>query len=270
MAPRAVWKGHLRLSLVSIEVEMFAARAPGANASFRQVHAPSGNPVRHLKPVPGIGPVTGAGACLLLGPDESDAIRLETRNTLDRVQVVGASDLLPLSFDRPCHVVPTDEPAGEACRVQHDALRRSDTTGPGQLTRRGKECLAARRPRGDGLLLETRHSPDALRDAEFLDLGTSPVARKTAPFDAAACDDHYAEGLRELIDAGRGSGKAGRVEVGEGETLHGCENVVDLMAALERSLGGNETEGGSGKSRKAPGDMESGGLRSASRRKKAS
>ena len=57
MAPRSVWKGQLRLSLVSIPVELYSAVDRGSALSFRQIHAPSGKPVRHEKVVPGIGPV---------------------------------------------------------------------------------------------------------------------------------------------------------------------------------------------------------------------
>ncbi len=155
---------------------------------------------------------------------------------------------------------------------------------------RGKEYLAALRPCGDGLLLETLHYPDELRDAEpmfrdiadeaadeeLLELATSLIERKTAPFDASAYDDRYAEGLRELIEAKRRSGKAARVEIGEGETPPGGENVVDLMAALKRSLG--EDKAGDGKAgsrrssggRKASGKTKSGSSKSGARRKKAS
>jgi DNA end-binding protein Ku len=300
MAPRAVWKGQLRLSLVSIPVEVYSARNPGSKVSFRQIHAPSGKPVRHERTVTGIGPVdtddivkgydTGEGEYLLLDPDEIDAIRLETKKTLELVQFVGATEIPPLYFDRPYYVVPTDELAQDAYRVLRDALRRAEKTGLGQLTMRGKEYLAALRPCGDGLLLETLHYPDELRDAEpmfrdiadeaadeeLLELATSLIERKTAPFDASAYDDRYAEGLRELIEAKRRSGKAARVEIGEGETPPGGENVVDLMAALKRSLGEDKAGDGNGGSRtssggrKASGKTKSGSSKSGARRKKAS
>ncbi|RDC73983.1 Ku protein [Rhodovulum sp. 12E13] len=304
MAPRAVWKGQLRLSLVSIPVEVYSARNTGSKVSFRQIHAPSGRPVRHERTVPGIGPVesddivkgydTGEGEYLLLEPDEIEAIRLETKKTLELVQFVGATEIPPLYFDRPYYVVPTDELAQDAYRVLRDALRRAEKTGLGQLVMRGKEYLAALRPCGDGLLLETLYYPDELRDAEpmfrdiadeaadeeLLELATSLIDRKTAPFDASAYEDRYAEGLRALIEAKRRSGKAERVEIGEGERRPEGGNVVDLMAALKRSLGEDEDEdeagGGKGKRRKRPGgqkasgDTRSGGSTSGSRRKKAS
>ena len=93
MASRAVWKGQLRLSLVSIPVEIHSATKTGARVSFRQIHGPSGKRVRYEKTVPGIGPVKaddilkgyelGDDEYLLLEPDEIDAIKLETKKTLD-------------------------------------------------------------------------------------------------------------------------------------------------------------------------------------------
>ena len=57
MVSRALWKGQLRLSLVSIPVEVFSATKTGARFAFRQIHEPSGKPVHYDKVVDGIGPV---------------------------------------------------------------------------------------------------------------------------------------------------------------------------------------------------------------------
>ena len=57
MAARPYWKGQLRLALVSIPVEIYSATKSGASISFRQIHEPSGKPVKYVKSVPGIGPV---------------------------------------------------------------------------------------------------------------------------------------------------------------------------------------------------------------------
>src|SRR6056297_1064806 len=165
MASRAVWKGQLRLSLVSIPVEIHSATKSGARIGFRQIHKPSGQRVRYEKTVPGIGPVKpedimkgyelGDDEYLLLEPDEIDAIRLETKKTLELVQFVGACEIPPLYFDKPYYVIPSDDLAEDAYRVVRDALRAEEKVGLGQLTMRGKEHLCALKPCGDGLLLET-------------------------------------------------------------------------------------------------------------------
>jgi DNA end-binding protein Ku len=111
MAARPIWKGQLRLSLVSIPVEMYSATKSGARVSFRQIHEPSGKPVRYQKVVAGVGPVESGDIMkgyeyekdqyLLLDPEEIDEIKLETRKTLELVQFVDACEIPPLYFDKP-------------------------------------------------------------------------------------------------------------------------------------------------------------------------
>ncbi len=271
MAPRATWKGQLRLSLVSIPVELYSATRSGAKVSFRQIHAPSGKRVRYEKTVPGIGPVdrdeivkgyeVGDDDYILLDPDEVDEIKLESKKTLEIVQFVGNCEIPPLYFDKPYYLVPADELAQDAYRVVRDALRAAEKVGLGQLTMRGKEYLVAIRPCGDGLLLETLHYAEDIREAEpmfsqiedetpdddLLDVATSLIDRKTAPFDASAFSDSYEAALRDLIEAKRKDKKTKRVSTA-GDSGKEGENVVDLMAALKESL--KKAEGGKKKTKK--------------------
>ncbi len=259
MAARATWKGQLRLSLVSIPVELYSATETASQISFRQIHKPSGKRVQYSKTVQGIGPVdrdeivkgyeVGDDEYILLDPEEVDAIKLESKKTLEIVQFVGACEISPLYYDRPYYLVPTDELAQDAYRVVRDAMRVAEKVGLGQLTMRGKEYLVAIRPCGDGLLLETLHYADELRkadtmfseidddpaDPDLLDVATTLIDRKTAPFDASSFSDSYAAALRDLIDAKRKNKKTPRVSASENDRPAG-ENVVDLMAALKESL----------------------------------
>lgn len=266
MAARAIWKGQLRLSLVSIAVEIYSARNSGARVSFRQIHAPSGKPVHYQKSVQGVGPVetddivkgyeTSDGDYILLQQDEVDAIKLETKKTLELVQFVDASEIAPIWFDRPYYVVPSDDLAHDAYRVVRDALRETKKAGLGQLTMRGKEYLCALRPCGDGLLLETLHYEDEIRaaepmfsgiedakaDEELLGIAKELIDRKTAPFDASAFQDHYAAALRDLIERKTKSEKTPRAKASDEAARPAGENVVDLMDALRKSL--KEDKGG--------------------------
>lgn len=277
MASRAVWKGQLRLSLVSIPVEIHSATRSGARIEFRQIHKPSGQRVRYEKTVPGIGPIdsaeimkgyeVGEDEYLLLEPDEIDAIKLETKKTLELVQFVGSCEISPLYFDKPYYVVPTDDLAEDAYRVVRDALRASEKTGLGQLTMRGKEYLCAIRPCGDGLLLETLHYADEISaadplfasieddetDKDLLSVATELIDRKTAPFDAEAFKDRYDIALRELIEAKRKSRKTPRAKAGpEARSDRGSDNVIDLMAALKESLKADGGKKAQARTSKAP------------------
>ncbi|SMO84112.1 Ku protein [Paracoccus laeviglucosivorans] len=267
MASRAIWKGQLRLSLVAIPVEIHSAVKTGARLSFRQIHGPSGKPVRYEKTVPGIGPVKADDILkgyelpddqyLLLDPDEVDAIRLETKKTFELVQFVDACEISPLYYDKPYYIVPTDELAEDAYRVVRDALRKTSRVGLGQMTMRGKEYLCAVRACGDGLLMETlryadeirdadplfRDIEDAKADAELLSVATQLIDRKTAPFKAETFKDHYDIALRDLIEAKRKNRKTPRTSVDDEARPKGG-NVVDLMDALRQSLkSGGKTTG---------------------------
>lgn len=258
MTARPMWKGQLRLSLVSIPVEFFSATKTGANISFRQIHGPSGKPVKYEKVVPGIGAVKaeeilkgfelGKDEYLLLDPKDVDAVKLETKKTIELVQFVRSSEIAPLYYDKPYYVVPADELAEEAYRVVRDALCQSSKVGLGQVTMRGREYLMAIRPCGDGLLAETLRYQDEIReaaplfadiddaasDSDLLDVAMSLIKRKTRPFDAGSFKDNYAIALREMLDAKRSSRKTPRASTGSAAAPK--DNVVDLMAALKESL----------------------------------
>ncbi|MEX1234765.1 MAG: Ku protein [Roseovarius sp.] len=267
MASRALWKGQLRLSLVSIPVEIHSARRSDRKITFRQIHKPSGKRVRYEKSVTGVGPVKSEDIMkgyevskdeyVLLEPDEIDAIKLETKKTLELVQFVDGAEIAPIWFDRPYYVVPTDDLAEDAYRVVRDALRNSGKVGLGQLTMRGREALCAIRPCGDGLLMETLHYEDDIRDAEpmfsgieddpadadLLQVATELINRKTAPFDAGAFEDHYAAALRDLVDRKVKSRKTPRATTDESDERPEATNVVDLMDALRASLKGSKAGG---------------------------
>lgn len=259
MAPRPVWKGQLRLSLVAIPVEMYAATVSGARISFRQIHKPSGKPINYEKVAAGVGPVdkddifsgfeVEKDEFLLIDPKEIDAIKLETKKTFELVQFVGLTDISPLYYDSPYYLVPADDLAKDAYRVVRDALRAAGKVGLGQITMRGREHLAAVRPCGDGLLVETLRYADEVRaaepmfsdinedtaDADLLEVATALIDRKTAPFKAEAFKDHYAIALRDMIEAKRANRKTPRVST-EGAATAPSGNVIDLMAALKQSL----------------------------------
>jgi DNA end-binding protein Ku len=219
---------------------------------------------------------TGDGEYILLDPDEIDAIKLETKKTFELVQFVGACEISPLYFDKPYYLVPADDLAADAYRVVRDALRASSKTGLGQITLRGKEYLAAVRPCGDGLLMETLHYADELQDSEplfsaiedasadadLLEVATSLIDRKTSPFDAAAYVDHYSEAMQDLLDAKRRNKSTRRVSSGGDDPEPRGENVVDLMAALKDSLKAAE-----GRKKAAPAKAPAKAVKPAARKK---
>ncbi|MDB5585244.1 MAG: Ku protein [Devosia sp.] len=262
-ASRPIWKGQLRLSLVSIGVELYSATKPNAKPAFRQIHEPTGKHINYEKVVAGVGPLNKdeimkgfeyeKGDYVLLTDDEIDAVKLETRKTLELTQFVAAAEIDPIYYDKPYFAVPSDKLAEDAFRVTRDALRQSQKVGLGQLALRGKEYLVAIKPTGTGLLLETLHYEAEIRksdpffseisakkaDPDLLEVATALIDKKTAKFDAGVFKDHYQTALRELI-ARKLKAKGHKISTKEELPEHKPtgSNVVDLMAALKSSLEG--------------------------------
>ena len=270
MAARAYWKGQIRLALVSIPVEIFSATRSGATIAFNQIHEPTGKRIKYEKVVPGLGAVDpddivkgyqyAKGSYVLFDDEELEAVKLESKKTLELTQFVDHDEIDVLYYEKPYYVVPADDLAEEAFIVLREALRRSKKVAIGQLAMRGREYMVSLKPCGRGIVLETlryadevnkaqsyfREIEDAEPDEELLELAEALIDRKTAKFDPSKFHDRYVEALEDLIERKR-----------KGKTIHAEEeaapakgmNVVDLMAALKRSIEKpNETGGG----KKAP------------------
>ena len=261
MAARAYWQGQIRLALVSIPVEIYSATKSGSRISFNQIHEPSGKRISYEKVVPGIGPVdrdeiirgyeVSKGSYVLLEDEEIEAVKIESKRTLELVQFVDACEIDPLYFEKPYYVAPQDELAEEAFIVLREALRKSKKVALGQLSVRGREKLVAIKPCGKGLLLETLRYADEVRAGqsffddideakpkkELLDLANTLIEQKSAPFDASEFEDRYADALKKLIDkkAKSKSKKAVIEDVDDPDASSGA-NVIDLMAALKKSV----------------------------------
>jgi DNA end-binding protein Ku len=260
MAARAYWQGQIRLALVSIPVEIYSATRSGAAVSFRQIHEPSGKPIKYEKVVPGIGPVDldeimkgfefEKGEYVLLDQEEIDGVKLESKKTLDLTQFVDRDDIDPIYFEKPYYVVPADDLAEEAFIVLREALKKTRKIGLGQLAMRGREYVVSLKPCGRGLVLETlrysdelnkaqsyfRDIGDAKPDEDLLDLATSLIDKKAGKFDAAEFHDRYVDALKGLIDKKIKSKGRKIVEDKEEAAPSRGSNVIDLMAALKQSL----------------------------------
>jgi DNA end-binding protein Ku len=271
MAARAYWRGQIRLALVSIPVEIFSATKSGAQIAFNQIYEPTGQRIKYEKVVPGVGPVdpedivkgyqVEKGVYVTMTDEELEAVKLESKKTLELTQFVDYDEVDVLYFEKPYFVVPADDLAEEAFIVLREALRKTRKMGIGQLALRGREYLVSVKPCGRGIVLETlryadevnkaqnyfRDIADSKPDEELLDLAETLIDRKTAKFDASQFHDRYIEALQDLIEQKR-KGKTIRTDE-EKEPARGS-NVIDLMAALKRSIdrpGGGKTEAGGGK-----------------------
>jgi DNA end-binding protein Ku len=263
MATRAYWKGFLRLSLVSIAVEIYNAVESKSEISFRQIHKPSGRRINYTKTVQGIGEIDNADIVkgyeidsdtyVTLDADEIEAVKLESKKTIDLVRFVDSSDIDPRYFERPYFIAPADKHSGEGYVVIREALKKTGKIGLAQLTIAGREWLVAIAPFEDGLLMEMLRyaeelkEPDAFFDEvptakpekEMVDLAVELIERKSGKFRPDEFKNHYAAALRELVN----KKMKGQKIVAPHEEMAPGAKVIDLMAALRRSIG----EGGNAK-----------------------
>jgi DNA end-binding protein Ku len=256
---RSYWKGYLRLSLVSIPIEIFNAVESKSEISFRQIHKPSGRRVNYEKVVQGIGKIDSADIVkgyevdgdqyVLLEPEEIDAVKLESKKTIDLVQFINAKDIDYRYFERPYFITPADAMAGEGYVVIRDALRKTGKVGLAQVTIAGREWLVAIAPLEDGLVMEMLRYAEELRKPEdffdevptekpakeMVELAVQLIAKKSGAFHPEKFEDHYQTALKELVQE-KLKGKKIIAAPEAPRALGG--NVVDLMAALRASIEG--------------------------------
>src|SRR3954466_2741871 len=276
MAARPIWRGQIRLALVSIPIELFPATKSGAAIQFHQVHEPTGKRIKYEKVVPGVGPVdrdeivkgyeVSKGHYVLLDPEEIESVKLESRKTLDLVQFVDDDSIDPMYFEKPYYVVPADDLAEEAYVVLRDALKAANKIGIGQLAMRGQEYVVALKPLDRGLVLETLRYADEVNkssgffrdigdhkpDPDLLDMASMLIERKSGEFDPKEFHNRYVDALHRLIEEKQKKKGEKIIEDPDADAPPPKgSNVIDLMAALKKSLGDEKrSEEGGGKAKK--------------------
>jgi len=264
MAPagRPYWKGFLRLSLVQIAVQIHSAVEP-SGSGLNQIHKPSGKRVSYTKTVPGVGPVEEADIVkgyqvsedvyVVLEPEELEAVRLESKRTLDLQEFVAAEEIDPRYFEAPYYLLPEDEMQNEGYRVIQAALAKMRKLGLGQITMSGREYLVAVGALDQGLAMyilryanEVRPAdayfsgiPDMKVNPELVDLATRLIAEGTTEFNPQQFRNTYEVRLNELVEQ-KAKGRKVVVKTEEEDRPKGA-NVVDLMDALRKSIKGDKS-----------------------------
>jgi DNA end-binding protein Ku len=255
MAPRAYWKGHVRLSLVSFPVQLIPAIDSKERVTFHRVHKQTGQRVRYQSVVPDKGPVENEeigkgyeyekGRFVVIEDEEINKLKLESSHTLDIVQFVESNEIGAAYYEKPYFVLPDGAFAEDAFRVVRDAMRDTKKVALGQIVLSSRERIAALMPCERGLLLETLRYHNEVREAsryfaeirdgqpegEQLELAKQLIKMKSAPFEPEKFKDHYQSALHELV-AAKLQGREPRAAAAEA----GGPKVINLMDALKRSL----------------------------------
>ena len=256
LSARPVWQGHLRLSLVSCPVALYKATSRANDISFNLLNPETNNRVRMVPTDPETGPVNRADLVrgyeieknryVIMDDEELDAVKLETTHTLDIERFVDANSIDRLFWDVPYILLPTDDIAANAYAVIREAMADTRRIALGRVVMHTRERLMAIEPREKGLLaysLRMRDEvvnmqkaleaiPDVKPDRQMVEIAEKIIAQLEGPFNPDEFRDRYEEALRDLIR---------RKEKGEKPTVAAPpaepSNVIDLMAALKKSLG---------------------------------
>lgn len=253
--PRAIWSGAISFGLVNVPVKLFTAVQP-KDVRFNQIEADTQARIKQKR----VSSVTGEEVpyerilkgyeispdrWVIVTPEELEALDPKATRSIDIEDFVDIADIDPVFFERPYYLVP--ETGGtKAYALLRDAMKETGKVGIARLVLRTKQYLAAIRPLGDALVLETLLYADEVVDPGALDLPGDEVevsdrerkiaeqliASLSTEFEPEKYRDEYRERVLALIEQ-----KAEGQEIAVAEPAAEEEGeVVDLMAALEASL----------------------------------
>jgi DNA end-binding protein Ku len=268
VAPRAYWKGYLKLSLVSCPIALFPASSEREKISFHQLHKETGNRIKYRKVDAETGDEVesadiikgyevGKGQYLQLDPEELEAIAIESKRVIDIDEFVPRKEIDELYFNNPYYIVPDGEVGQQAFAVIREAIRQEGMVAIGKVVFTSREHIIALEARDKGLLGVTLRYPYEVRKEEeyfddipdeklpkdMLDLAKHIVDSKKAEWKPERFKDQYEDALKELLKKKQSGEKI------EAPRDREPSNVVNLMDALRRSV---ETERGGDRRKPAP------------------
>jgi DNA end-binding protein Ku len=254
MAPRASWKGYLRLSLVSCPVRLYPATSSSDRVRFNQLHKDTHNRI-NMKPVdPELGLVERADLVrgyeyedkkyIIIEDEDLEAVRIESNHTMNIEAFVDASEVDVIYQDAPYYLAPDGAMAEETFIVLREAMARANKLAIARLVMSSRERIVTIGPREKGMFVCTLRNPnevrattayfetipDAAPDKEMLELAERLIEQKSTSFDPADYEDRYEVALMGMIKEKLKGHKpiiAAAPERG---------NVVNLMDALKASL----------------------------------
>jgi DNA end-binding protein Ku len=266
VAPRAYWKGYLKLSLVSCPIALYPATSEREKISFHQLNKNTGHRIKYRKVDADTGDEVestdiikgyqiGKGEYLELDPEELEAIAIESKRTIEIDEFVPKNAIDELYLNSPYYIVPDGEVGQQAFAVIREAIRQEGMVAIGKVVFTSREHIIALEARDKGLLGVTLRYPYEVRkEAEYfddipdekipkdmLDLASHIVESKAGHFEPERFEDQYEDALKELLKKKQSGQKI--------EAPHEREpsKVVNLMDALRRSV---ETERAGGERRK--------------------
>jgi DNA end-binding protein Ku len=255
MAARSTWKGFLKVSLVNIPVRVFPATEASASISFNQLHEPCRTRIQQKRwcpscerEVPLAEVVKGyeyqKGQYVVMAEEDFAKVTVASTRVIDLVQFADDTAIDPMYVDRAYYLAPDGPMAAQAYAVMREGMR--GKAGIGKVALYGREYLVAVRPVQHGLVMYTLHHAAEIRSIDQIDeltavpkdvkpdelkLAKQVVEMFAGELNLADYRDDYKDELRRIIDA-----KVAGEDVVAAPVAETPSNVVDLMAALRRSL----------------------------------
>lgn len=254
MAPRASWKGYLKLSLVSCPVRLFTAATTGNRISFNMLHKDTHNRVQFRPHDPEIGEVDRADLVrgyefekdqyVIIDDEDLDAVQIESSKTITIDRFVDASDIDPMYLDAPYYLAPDGPVAEETYRVIHNAMNTRGKAALARVVMSARERQVVLSVRDRGVVMTTLRAANEVRAHEeyFSDIGDAPldagmialaeqiIDQNGGEFDATTFEDAYQKALLEVVKAKL---KGSRPVIAKSPERG---KVINLMDALKRSL----------------------------------
>src|SRR5437667_5490925 len=224
VAPRAYWKGYLKLSLVSCPVALFPASSEREKISFHQISKKTGNRIKYRKVDAETGDEVdsadivkgyevGKGEYIEIDPEELEAIAIESKRTIEIDEFVPKKEIDELYLNNPYYIVPDGEVGQQAFAVIREAIRKEGMVALGRVVFTSREHIIALEPRGKGIMgITPRHPYEVRKEQQYFDeiedekipkdmleLATHIVETKSGHFNPDKFEDHYENALKDLL-----------------------------------------------------------------------
>jgi DNA end-binding protein Ku len=258
MAQRPIWRGHLRLALVSCPVALYSARHDRASIRFNMINPATGNRIKMVSLDAGTGEEVARRDTvkgyefkkdhyLIVTDEDFESVKVESSSTMAVEKFVEASSIDPIHYDSSYYLAPDGKEADDVYAVLREAIEKTGKVALTRVVISQRERTVAVRPMDGGLVAHTLNEERDLYSAKplfedvqrakvdpaMVTLAVQLIDRQTGQYDPADLEDRYETRLRAMIDAKlKGEGVA--VDDVEAEP---ASNVIDLMAALKKSLG---------------------------------
>src|SRR5712671_1015682 len=228
MAPRANWKGFLRLSLVTCPVALYPATSESEKVSFNQLNRKTGHRIKYAKVDADTGEEVATedivkgykvdtDTSIEVTKEELENVALESTRTIEIDEFVDRSEIDPRYLIRPYYLVPDGKVGHDAFAVVRETIRELNKVAIGRVVLTNREHIIALDPLDKGLMgtllrypYEVRSEKEYFDDIQdvkvtkdMLDLAKHIVTQKTGEFEPEKFEDQYETALLDLINQKR-------------------------------------------------------------------